>query len=131
MNEFDEVQIAKVCHEANRSYCESIGDNTQQSFENAPDWQRESAIKGVQFHLKSLRQGIEPSPSASHDSWLEEKRRDGWKYGEVKDSVNKEHPCYLPYASLPLAQQMKDYIFAAIVKAFYTAVHQPKMAKSA
>lgn len=131
MNEFDEVQIAKVCHDANRSYCESIGDHTQQRFEDAPLWQRESAIKGVQFHLKGLRQGIDPSPSASHESWLEEKRMDGWKWGSVKNPDKKEHPCYVPYHALPLAQQMKDYIFAGIVKAFYMAVNQPQLAKSA
>jgi len=29
------MNIAKVCHEANRAYCESIGDNSQLSWEDA------------------------------------------------------------------------------------------------
>ena len=44
-------KIAKVCHEANRAYCEALGDYSQTTWEKAPDWQKESAINGVQFHL--------------------------------------------------------------------------------
>lgn len=115
------LAIAKVCHEANRAYCETIGDRSQPNWENAPNWQRESAIKGVEFHLVALRAGTPPSPSASHESWMEEKRADGWKFGEVKDPTLKTHPCFLPYDQLPIAQRMKDYIFGAIVQAFFAA----------
>lgn len=114
-------QIAEVCHGANRTYCESIGDYSQPMWNQAPDWQRDSAISGVRFHLENLERGTKPSPSASHEAWLEQKRADGWKYGAVKDVAKKEHPCFLAYNELPLEQRMKDYIFAAIVEAFYTA----------
>lgn len=119
MEENEAVAIAKVCHEANRAYCETIGDDTQPSWANAPEWQRESAIKGVEFHLGMLRAGTTPSPSASHESWMAEKEAAGWRYGETKDPVAKTHPCFLPYDELPVAQRMKDYIFGAIVKAFF------------
>jgi hypothetical protein len=100
-------QIAKTCHEVNRAYCASIGDNSQPPWENAPDWQKESAIKGPGS-----------SPKASHDSWLEEKRLNGWKYGPVKDPEKKEHPCFVPYAELPKEQQVKDALFIAVVESF-------------
>ena len=35
------VQIAMVAHETNRAYCESIGDNSQPKWEDAPEWQKE------------------------------------------------------------------------------------------
>lgn len=114
-------QVARICHEANRAYCTSIGDNSQPTWEQAPDWQKESAIKGVKFHVSHLSVGTEPSPSASHDAWLEEKRAAGWTFGPVKDAEKKTHPCFLPYDGLPMDQRMKDYLFAAIVKAFWTA----------
>lgn len=117
----DNAKIAKVCHEANRAYCETIGDHTQPQWDAAPIWQRESAMKGVEFHLSNLASGIDPSPSASHDSWLEEKRVAGWKFGPVKDAGKKEHPCFLPYEQLPVEQRLKDYIFSAICRAFYEA----------
>lgn len=108
-----ETDIAKVCHEANRAYCETIGDPSQKPWESAPEWQRDSAIAGVKFCLTNP----EAPASANHDSWLEEKRRGGWKYGPVKDAVKKEHPCFVPYEQLPVEQQMKDSLFKAICAA--------------
>ena len=113
-------QVAQVCHEANRAYCETIGDNSQPRWADAPEWQKESAIKGVQFHIANLSTGKKPSPSASHESWFLEKERDGWKYGPVKNPQKKEHPCFVKYDELPLEQRMKDYIFSAIVEAFWS-----------
>lgn len=104
-------QIAQVCHAANAQYCKSIGDNSQPSWENAPDWQKSSAINGVKFHLDNPNS----LPSASHNSWLEEKRKAGWSYGPIKDPEKKQHPCFVPYESLPEEQQIKDYIFSGIV----------------
>lgn len=103
---------AELCHEANRAYCKAIGDDSQPCWGDAPDWQRASAIKGVEFHIANPDAG----PSHSHDSWLEQKRAEGWKYGPVKDAEKKEHPCFVPYDELPPEQKAKDYIFGAIVK---------------
>lgn len=109
----DVDDIAEVCHEANRVYCAALGDFSQLPWVDAPLWQRESARKGVEFCLANP----DASPSASHDSWLEEKRRTGWKYGPVKDPEKKEHPCYVPYEELPLEQRLKDHLFKGIVEA--------------
>jgi RyR domain len=109
----DSIKIANVCHEANRAYCQTIGDNSQPSWEDAPDWQRESAIKGVEFNIANPS----ASASASHDSWLEVKRNEGWKYGPVKDPEKKEHPCFVHHEELPIEQQKKDHLFKAIVAA--------------
>ena len=111
-------QIARIAHEANRAYCASIGDDSQPAWENAPGWQRASAIKGVEFHVAAHDRGETPSPSASHESWLAEKRADGWAYGPVKDAEKKEHPCFVAYDALPIEQRLKDYLFGNIVAAF-------------
>jgi len=99
--------IAQIAHELNKAYCESIGDNSQPDWNNAPEWQKSSAINGVNFHL------LNPNalPSASHESWLKQKTEEGWKYGAVKNPETKEHPCFLPYEQLPTDQKAKDYIF--------------------
>lgn len=102
--------IAKIAHEVNRAYCFSIGDDSQPAWEDAPDWQRNSAINGVRFHSDNPN----ATPRDSHNSWLAEKSADGWQYGEVKDAVSKTHPCFLPYEELPQAQRSKDYLFRAI-----------------
>ncbi len=105
-------EIAKVCHEVNRAYCQAVGDDSQLPWDSAPEWQRTSAINGVRFILANDN----ALPSASHDSWLAEKQREGWVWGEVKDPEKKQHPCCVPYADLPVEQKAKDYIFGAIVR---------------
>lgn len=102
-----------MCHEANRAYCAAIGDMSQVPWNNAPDWQRESATKGVEFNIANP----DAPASASHDSWLAVKEADGWKYGEVKDAEKKEHPCFVPYEELPEEQKRKDTLFKMIVEA--------------
>jgi hypothetical protein len=121
MTKWNPSKVAMICHEANRAYCLSIGDDSQPSWYDAPDWQKESALKGVQFHFHNHAHGITPTPSASHDCWLEEKRLAGWKYGPVKDPDKKEHPCFVSYDDLPIEQRMKDYLFGAICAAFANA----------
>lgn len=107
------IQIAELAHETNRTYCQLIGDNSQLSWKDAPDWQRDSAISGVEFHLKNP----DASPSHSHEEWLRTKKKDGWKYGPVKDPEKKEHPCCVPYDELPMEQKVKDTLFNSIVSA--------------
>lgn len=104
-------QIAMVCHEANRAYCQTLGDQSQKPWPDAEQWQRDSAIAGVQFKLRNPQ----APPSAQHEQWLAEKRAQGWIYGAVKNAATKEHPCFLPYEKLPEEQKVKDDLFGAIV----------------
>jgi len=112
------LQIAQIVHEANRAYCQTIGDHSQVEWDQAEDWQRVSAVKGVDGILS----GTITKPEESHEGWLAEKARTGWTYGPVKDPDKKEHPCFVPYAELPPEQQVKDAIFFAIVRACQSSV---------
>jgi hypothetical protein len=105
-------KISQVAHEVNRAYCLSLGDKSQVSWHDAPDWQRESAYKGVKLHLANP----DTTPEQSHESWSKEKIADGWKYGPVKNAETKEHPCLVPYWSLLPDQRAKDFIFSAVVR---------------
>lgn len=107
------LEIAKYSHEANRSYYASIGDNSQPRWDDAPEWQQRSALNGVIFHHEHPN----AKPSDSHESWLAEKTREGWSFGEVKDPDNKKHPCFVQYHELPEAQKAKDLIFLHCVRA--------------
>ena len=106
-------KIAKIVHEVNRKYCELIGDNSQPAWENAPDWQKTSLYNGI----KHVQNNPNAKPEDSHKSWLKQKTEEGWKYGEVKDTEKKEHPCFVPYEQLPESQKVKDYIFLSVVTA--------------
>jgi hypothetical protein len=104
-------KIAQLCHEANRIYCASHGDMSQPEWDDAPEWQRQSAINGVLFH--ATHPGS--TPENSHENWLKEKLEQGWVYGPIKDPELKQHPCCVPYAQLPEQQRFKDHLFTTIV----------------
>jgi len=108
----DTIDIACICHQVNKAYCEALRDFSQVDWHCAPDWQRASAINGVNFHLINPDAG----PEHSHNEWLKEKTADGWKYGPTKNEVTKEHPCFVPYDELPPEQQMKDKLFISTVR---------------
>ncbi len=114
LGEFGAERLASVCHEANRAYCLALGDSSSQPrWEDAPEWQRASAVHGVEAILL----GVVLSPEQSHENWLREKAEAGWQYGPVKDPEAKTHPCMVAYGDLPEAQRRKDALFFGIVKA--------------
>jgi hypothetical protein len=109
------LATAQICHEVNRAHCIAMGDDSLLPWDEAPDWQKETVLKGVEFHV----QNPDADASASHDSWMAQKVADGWTYGEVKDPEKKTHPCMVPFADLPPGQQEKDYLFKATVHSAY------------
>lgn len=112
----DKIEAAaRVAHEANRAWCVANGDMSQPSWDDAPDWQKASAIQGVKFHMANPDAG----DSASHDNWMAQKVIDGWVYGPEKnpDATPPTHPCMVSFEELPDEQQTKDAIFRSIVHA--------------
>jgi len=107
------IDIAKVAHEANKAYCQTIGDHSQPVWERASEEHKESYINGV----ANILQNPNLPNSIGHESWLQEKLSKGWVYGEFKDEEKKTHPCIVPYGDLPKEQQAKDALFGAVVRA--------------
>lgn len=103
-------EIARFAHEINRAYCKAIGDDSQPSWDDAPLWQKESAVAGVMFHFDNP----DATPELSHVNWMFQKVSDGWKWGPVKDPEKKEHPCIMRYSKLPVEQRVKDHLFKAV-----------------
>lgn len=107
---------ARAAHEVNKTYCEALGDNSQPSWEDAPDWQRKSEMNGVVGALAGN------TPEQSHNSWFKEKIDAGWTYGETKDPEKKTHPCMVPYEHLPPEQKNKNKLFVTVVRAMAEAL---------
>ncbi|ORJ92621.1 hypothetical protein A6F55_23780 [Prescottella equi] len=106
------ADIARVCHEANRAIQIILSDPAvSPGWDDAPEWQRESAIEGVEKALAGA------TSEQLHESWRRHKLADGWTYGETKDAVAKTHPCLVAYGQLPEMQRRKDAVFGAIVAA--------------
>ena len=105
--------IALVCYQANRAWCETIGDSSQFDWKYAPDWQKQSVIDGVSFHLETP----DATDADSHNAWLKYKQAEGWQWGEKKDPEAKRHPQMVSFEDLPSEQQVKDRLFRFIVHA--------------
>lgn len=119
VTQFDPAIIetcAQAAHEVNRAYCAALGDTSQQPWDLAPEWQRESCRAGVRGALSGN------TPRQSHESWLAHKAADGWRYGLVKDVDAKTHPCFVPYDELPPEQQAKDTLYLSTVRATFKAL---------
>ena len=114
--------LAMCAHELNRAYCAAMGDVSQLPWADAPQWQKDSELMGVEMHLANP----DATPEQSHESWLAQKTAEGWAYGEVKDPAKKLHPCFVPYAELPESQKAKDYIFRAAVHSINAAIAEVK-----
>ena len=44
----------------------------------------------------------------NHNNWMRMKRKQGWVYGETKDSLKKTHPDLVPFNELPTIEKRKD-----------------------
>lgn len=87
------LYIAKACHEANKVWCEANGDYSQNHWSDAEQWQRDSAIAGVNFRLENPN----AKNDAQHNAWMQDKINNGWIYGEVKDVVKKNTSMYCAF----------------------------------
>lgn len=105
-------QIAQIAHEANKSICEATGDPSQVAWADAEQWQRDSAVQGVQ----EIIDDGSITPERLHDKWREFKAADGWVFGDVKDADAKTHPCMVDYDQLPVEQRAKDHLFGGVVR---------------
>ncbi len=112
------IEIAKVCHEANRVLCQTLGDNSQRPWEDAAEWQRAISLDVVSYHLANP----DAKANHSHEAWMKGKIANGWKFGPVKDESKKEHPCIVPFEQLPAEQKAKDSLFVAVVNALRVLV---------
>jgi ryanodine receptor 2 len=47
-----------------------------------------------------------------HDQWALRRMKDGWTLGPVRDDVQKQHPCLVPFEDLPEAEKEYDRVSA-------------------
>ncbi len=57
---------------------------------------------------KELLPLIEEMAKNVHEVWAQNRMKDGWTYGAVRDDANKKHPCLVPYEELPESEKEYD-----------------------
>ena len=103
---------ARACHEANKRYCESIGDMSQVSWNDTSDGVKQSIYNGV----INILENPEATPEQSHMNWMRGKIKAGWIYGPVKNEASRTHPALVKYENLPEDQKIKNDIFIMVVQ---------------
>jgi len=105
--------IARTVHEAIRAWKAAHGQDDMPGWESAEPWMRDSTLESVRFALADPQ----APDSAQHDQWVEQKKRDGWRYGPVKDAAAKTHPMLVAFDALPEMERRKDGLIQAITRA--------------
>lgn len=118
MKKISVEQVAEICHEANRAYSKSIGEEPKASWGDSSDAIKKSAIDGVLYRWANP----EVSPADMHNNWLAFKQEQGYVYGEKIDNEAKTHPCIVEYSELPEEQKIKDSLFISIVSTFQNRI---------
>ncbi|MEM1105156.1 MAG: RyR domain-containing protein [Pseudomonadota bacterium] len=103
--------VAQTVHAALRAWSRAHGQTDLPPWSRAPKWMRESTRESVAYVLANPGAG----PGGQHAQWMDQKVRDGWRRGPVKDAERKTHPMLVPFAELPAFERAKDRLLIAIV----------------
>ena len=68
----------------------------------ARDWKDES-VKNNDDDVIS-----EVVAAAVHETWMQGRLKQGWKYGSERNDALKTNPCIIPYADLPESEKAYD-----------------------
>lgn len=101
--------IARLCHEVNRVLQIDLVEEVNPPWDELSEDLKDSTYIGVLAALDGS------TPEDLHASWCDERMEQGWTYGWPLNREKKIHPNLVPYKDLPMAQQLKDTVFLAIV----------------
>lgn len=108
------IEIAAVCHEANRELTRILKDVPLQAhWDECSEDMKASALVGVEWRINNP----DAPASASHEVWVQERLSKGWILGPERSNEKKTHPALIPYAQLPPGVQLKDKVFVSIILA--------------
>lgn len=56
----------------------------------------------------SISELIELLAKNVHETWAQNRMKEGWTYGSERDDLCKTHPCLVPYEELPESEKEYD-----------------------
>jgi len=65
-------------------------------------------IDTSQVDLKNIGDIVERLAENAHEIWAQQRLKDGWRLGPVRDDAKKLHPCLIPYSELPESEKTYD-----------------------
>ena len=89
-------------------------DDTIESWNDLSEERQKSMCRFIDDVLKNPTMTAEEM----HVSWMDERLKNGWIYGEVTDRSKKIHNCLVPYEDLSVLQKAKDAIVIRVVNQY-------------
>ena len=111
-------QLAETYREANRSTADHIDVKLR-----AVGRTLASSLESVESPL--TKDEIELLAQMEHQRWWAERSLDGWKYGPVRNDVQKLHPNMVPYSQLD--DETKEYDRKSVLKMMQIAAGRGKI----
>jgi hypothetical protein len=111
-------QLAETYREANRSTADHIDVKLR-----AVGRTLASSLESVESPL--TKDEIELLAQMEHQRWWAERSLDGWKYGPVRNDVQKLHPNMVPYSQLD--DETKEYDRKSVLKMMQIAAGRDKI----
>lgn len=112
------IEIAAVCHEANRELTRILKDVPLQAhWDDCDADMKAMVLKGIEWRCNNP----DAPASASHEAWMQDRLSLGWVLGPERSNEKKTHPALVPYKDLPPGVQLKDKVFVSIILALRDA----------
>ncbi len=108
------MQIAEMLHSVT-SKIQRMDGSTVESWEELSEENKRLSTKAV----REIYNRPQMTAEQLHNLWMKLKLEDNWECGPEYDSVNKKHPCIVPFVDLPLSERCKDLIWEHLPKALF------------
>lgn len=105
-------RICKMCHDNNNKLMILNGESPQVGWDMLDAESQYITYKSV----KKIIDDPNITAECIHNEWMNNKKLDGWVYGEVKDVTKKTHPLIVPFDQLSEIDKQKDQSFIDIVR---------------
>lgn len=74
----------------------------------ASDQSEKKGMKDDDAVARQIEHHLERLAEAEHDGWVDQRMKNGWTFGAVRNDLEKRHPLLIPYADLPESEKDKD-----------------------
>jgi hypothetical protein len=103
--------VAKVVHDALRRLSLTFGDPY-------PTWEQLDGETRVEFLLTVEHSMTHPeeTPQARHERWVDQRMKDGWRYGTTFSAVALRDPLILPWKNLSERAQARYRLIVAVAQ---------------
>lgn len=107
----DHQQVARIAHEALRSYCLTVYDNPAPPWADAHEQVRAEMVALVGY----LARTPGATPRSKHGEWLADATARGFHQGERLDVRRKTHPLVVPFEELSPKYRSKQAMLFALI----------------